>query len=395
MSSPLAVLRATAAGLCLLALGACGRGGQPPAPPPPAVAVMTIGSSPVPNVIDLPGRIAAIRTSEVRARTDGIVERRLYQEGTDVRADQPLFQIDPRDKRAALQQAQAALQRAEAARTNAQQVVGRYSPLVSARAVSAQEYDSAITQLRQAEAGVADAKAAVARAQLELDYATVRAPIAGRAGRALVTEGALVSAAGATLMTTIDQLNPIYAVFTQSSSDMMNLMRQVRSGQLKLPSLDNAEVRLVLEDGSEYGPIGRLDFTDQSVDPTTGSQVLRATFTNVNRTLLPGQFVRGRIYAGTIVAGIKVPQRAVQISNEEAMVFVVGRDDVVAPRPVELGSLVGGDWIIRSGLKPGDRLIVDGWMKARPGQKVRPTAGGAGAPGPAGAAGRTAPPPAR
>lgn len=375
--------RALIAGACLVALAACNRQPERPAPPPPAVVVVTVRAEPVPNIIELPGRIQAIRTSEVRARTDGIVERRLYTEGTDVRAGQPLFAIDPRDKRAALQQARAAQQRAEAIRVNAEQVVARYQPLVAARSVSAQEYDAAVAALRQAEANVADAKGAVARAELEVEYTTVLAPIAGRVGRALVTEGALVSAAGATLMTTIDQLDPIYATFTQANSDMMRLAEQVRAGEVDLPSLDAADVRLVLEDGTEYGPVGKLGFTDLQVDPTTGSQILRATFPNGSRTLLPGQFVRGRIHAGTIKAGVRVPQRAVQISNEEASVFVVGADQMVAPRPVELGALVGADWVILSGLKPGDRVIIDGWQKARPGQKVNPSERQGGRQGPA------------
>lgn len=372
--------QAAIGGLGLVA--ACGGKQEAPTPPPPPVVVETVGASAVPNIVELPGRIEAIRTSEVRARTDGIVERRLYHEGTDVKAGQPLFLIDPRDKRAALQQAQAALQRAEAARVNAQQIVGRYKPLVSERAVSAQEYDSALSDLRQAEASVADARAAIARAQLEVDYTTVRAPIAGRVGRAQVTEGALMSAAGATLMTTIDQLNPIYAVFTQSNAQSMELMQRLREGSVVIPQFDRVEVRLVLEDGSEYGPIGHLDFADQSVDPSTGSQVIRAQFTNIERILLPGQFVRGRIYAGTMPKGISVPQRAIQIGNGEATVFVVGSNNVAIKRAIDLGALVGGRWVIRSGLKAGERIVVDGWNKISEGMKVNPSgAADAGAKG--------------
>ena len=344
-----------------------------PAPPPaPVVDVVTVTPGSVPNIVELPGRIEAVRSAEVRARTDGIISRRLYQEGTDVREGAPLFQIDPRDKQAQVQQARAALQRAEATRQNAAAVVQRYQPLVSDRAVSALEYDNARSALRQAEAGVADARAALARAELELGYTLVRAPISGRVSRAQVTEGALASAASATLLTTIEQMEPIYAVFTQSSSELQHLLAQARIGAVDLPTLSRIEVRLVLEDGSEYGPVGHIDFADQSVNPSTGSQTIRATFANPARALLPGQFVRGRITAGTIGNGISVPQRAVQISNQEARVAVVGADGTAQLRTVMLGGQVGSRWVIRSGLKAGERVIVDGWQKVQAGQKVQP-----------------------
>lgn len=232
-----------------LALVACGQESsqqQQAAPPPPLVTAITVQSAAVPNIIELPGRIEAIRTAEVRARTDGIVEARLYREGTDVAEGQPLFRIDQRDYRAQVQQAQAALARAEAARVNAASIVRRYQPLVSERAVSAQEFDAAQSTLRQADASVADARAALSRAQLQLSYTIVRAPIAGRVGRAQVTEGALVSATQATPLTQVDQLSPIYAVFTQSSAALSELIQQARSGGLALPDLSHITVRLTL-----------------------------------------------------------------------------------------------------------------------------------------------------
>lgn len=374
-----------------LALASCGGGAeQPPAPPPPLVSVVTIQAQSVPNIIELPGRIEAVRSAEVRARTDGIIERRLYQEGTDVREGTPLFLIDPRDKRAAVQQARAAVQRAEATRVNARQVYERYRPLISERAVSAQEFEAAQATLRQAEASVADARAALTRAELELSYATVRAPISGRVGRAQVTEGALASATQATPLTTIEQLTPVYAVFAQSSTELQTLLTRARNGELKLPTLTGVEVRLILESGEEYGPVGRLNFADLSVDPATGSQVLRASFVNPDRRLLPGQFVRGRLSAGT-VNGFMVPQRAVQINGTNASVSVVAQDGSVSTRQVQLGGQSGANWIIRSGLKAGDRVITEGWQKVQPGGKVRvqgeqPAA--AGAPGRAGPAGQ-------
>lgn len=342
----------------------------PPAPPPPLVDVIQVTTGSVPNIIELPGRIQAVRSAEVRARTDGIIARRLYQEGTDVAEGTPLFQIDPRDKRAQVQQARAAVQRAEAARENAAAVLRRYQPLVSDRSVSALEYDNARSSLRQAEASVADARASLARAELELSYTLVRAPIAGRVGRAQVTEGALASAAGATLLTTVEQLQPVYAVFTQSNAELQSLLSRARGGDINLPQLSRVEVNLVLDDGSEYPQVGHLDFADQSVSPTTGSQTLRASFANPERRLLPGQFVRGRIVAGTIAQGISVPQRAVQIADQAASVMVVDRAGETQRRSVTLGGLMSGRWIVRSGLKAGERVIVDGWHKVQPGQKV-------------------------
>jgi len=354
-----------------LVLASCSQQEQP-APPPPPVDVVTVRTDDVPNVVELPGRIEAVRTAEVRARVDGIVERRLYQEGSDVPAGAPLFLIDPRDKQAQLAQAQAALNRAMAARANARSIVTRYEPLVSRKAVSAQEYDSALSDARQADASVSDARAALDRARLELGYTTVRAPIAGRVGKAQVTEGALVSASSATLLTQVNQLSPIYATFTESSSKLLDVQQLTKSGALRIPNVDAIQVRLVLENGTEYALPGHLDFADQTVDPSTGSQTLRARFLNPDRMLLPGQFVRARIIAGSRRDGIAVPQRAVQISNEEASVLIVGPDDIVTKRTIELGGQSNGKWVVQSGLKPGDRVIIDGWMKVQPGQKVAP-----------------------
>jgi len=355
----------------LLLLASCGRQEEQAAPVPP-VDVVAVRTGDIPNIVELPGRIEAVRTAEVRARVDGIVERRLYQEGSDVPSGAPLFQIDPRDKQAQLAQAQAALNRATAARANARSIVARYEPLVSRKAVSAQEYDAALSDARQADASVSDARAALDRARLERGYTTVRAPIAGRVGKAQVTEGALVSASSATLVTQVNQLSPIYATFTQSSSKLLDLQRLTRSGALHIPDLNAIEVRLVLENGETYDLPGHLDFADQSVDPSTGSQTLRARFPNPERILLPGQFVRARIVAGTRRDGIEIPERAVQISNEEASVLIVGRGNVVAKRTIELGGQSGGKWVVLSGLKSGDKVIVDGCMKVQPGQKVTP-----------------------
>ena len=352
-------------------LAACSAKSPPGPPPAPDVTAIVVKASDVPNVIELPGRVEAVRTAEVRARVDGIVQRRLYQEGSDVRAGAQLFQIDQRDLRAALDAAQADLRRIEAARVNAAQVVGRYEPLVSRKAISAQEYDAAVSALRQAEAQAAQARAAVDRSKLQLSYTAVEAPIAGRVGRAQVTEGALVSSAGATLMTTVEQLAPIYVTFAPSSSSILDINARVRAGVLKIPQLNDVEVHLILENGAAYGPTGHLDFADRTVDPTTGGQTIRALFPNPDQILLPGQFVRGRIYAGVVQNGVRIPQRAVQLSNGQARVAVVNRDGTVSSREVELGDMDAADWVINSGLAPGDTVVVDGWQKVQPGQKVR------------------------
>lgn len=358
-------------GVALL-LSACSGSAAPPAPPPPEVTVITVATQPIVNVIELPGRLQAIRTSEVRARVDGIVQRRLYTEGTDVTAGQPLFQIDPRELRAKLSAAEATLSRAEATEANAQQDVTRYKGLVAQQALSQQEYDAAVARLRTAQADVAQAQAQIAAAKLNLGYTTVTAPISGRAGRAMVTEGALVSGAGATLLTTIEQIDPIYANFSQSSSDLLALRNRIASGAIQVPAPNNVPVHLVLEDGSVYGLPGRLDFVAMNIDEATGTAALRAEFPNPQRTLLPGQFVRARIEAGVQANGLLIPQRAVQVSPQGATVMVVNPKSEVEVVPVKVGALEGGSWVIQSGLVPGQRVIVDGLQKAVPGKMVKP-----------------------
>lgn len=349
----------------------CSKEEAPQTPQLPIVNVETLEPRSLPNIIEMLGRIEPVRTAEVRARNNGIVQRRLYKEGTDVKEGAALFQIDPREYRAQLQQSEATLQSAMASQKNAASVVKRYKPLLAERSVSAQEYDAAEADLRQAEAQVAEARAVLAQKKLQLDYTTIRAPIAGRVGRAQVTEGALVSGDEATLMTRVDQLAPVYAVFTQSNSAILDMIEQVKSGLIKIDNLENIEVRLVLDNGREYGSVGRLDFTDQAVDPQTGSQLVRAEFPNPDFVLASGQFVRVRVSAGTVKSGLAVPTRAVQLQGSQASVSIVGPEDAVVARQVQLGPQVDGRWVIQSGLKIGDRVIVEGWQKARAGQKVR------------------------
>jgi membrane fusion protein (multidrug efflux system) len=356
----------------ILALG-CSRGtpATTAPPPPPEVRVMMVSSQTLANIVEVPGRLQAVRTAEVRGRVNGIVQRRLYLEGSDVRAGQPLFAIDPRELRAQLNAALATMARAQATAANARQVVTRYQGLVAQKAISQQENDAAVAQLRTAEADVAQSRAQVESAQLNLSYTTVTAPISGRAGRADVTEGALVSAASATLLTTVEQVDPIYANFSQSSSDLLAIRTEIASGALKVPAaLRQVAARLVLEDGSVYGPVGHLNFGDLAIDPATGTSAIRAQFTNPNRVLLPGQFVRVRVEAGVRPRGLLVPQRAVTVAPQGASVMVVGAKDVVTNRPVTLGDLHGGSWIILSGLAPGDRVVTDGLQKVQPGKRV-------------------------
>lgn len=355
------------AALCLLA--ACSAE-APPERPPPEVRVVEVEPHAVANRVEVPGRVQAVRTAEVRARVDGIVQRRLYDEGSDVEEGRELFLIDRRELRASLTAAEAALARAEANQANAAQDVARYEGLVAEQAISEQEYDAAVARLRTAEADVAQMRAQVEAARLDLGHTTVVAPISGRAGRAQVTEGALVSASAATLLTTIEQLDTVYVNFSQSSADLLRVRREISAGTLSLPESRRYEVTLVLEDGSIYDHVGLIDFFDLSVDLQTGTMAVRAEFPNPDRILLPGQFVRARIEAGQLSSAVLVPQRAVQLTAQGARVYVVDDDGLVATQPIAVGSLHEGDWIVEDGLAAGDRVIVDGLQKIRPGQAV-------------------------
>ncbi len=339
--------------------------------PPPEVEVVVVRTEPVANVIELPGRVQAVRTAEVRARVTGIVGELLYREGSDVRAGQPLFSIDPRELQASLAAVQATLQRAEASATNARQDVERYRPLLKDQAISKQEYDTAVARLNTAEADVLQARAQVASGKLSLGYATVTAPISGRASRAQVTEGALVSATEGTLLTTIEQTSPVFVNFSQASSDILALRRQMASGVLQVPAFDRVQVELELEDGSLFSQTGRLDFLDLALDESTGSAALRAEFPNPGGLLLPGQFVRARIFAGTRTDAILVPQRAVNVGAQGGSVVVVNAENLAEARPVKLGDLRGANWVVTGGLKPGDKVIVSGLQKVQPGKPVK------------------------
>lgn len=370
-------------GGALASLAGCGGNAGPGAAmPPTVVTVEEVHATAVPNLVELPGRVEAVRMAQVRARADGIVERQLYVEGTDVAAGTPLFQIDPRDLQARLQQARAALASARAARGQTASLRARLSTLVQRKAVSVQEYESAQASFQQADAALLEAQAAVDRAQLQLDHATVRAPIAGRVGRAAVSEGALVSAASATLMTQVDQLDPVYVVFQPSNAAFTELERSIEAGRIVLGDGKHIGVTVLDDEGTPLPVRGVVDFTEKAVDPATGSRTLRASFDNTPRRLLPGQFVRGILAVGTLRDGISLPERAISIAEDEASVMTVNADGVAMRQPVTLAGQAEGRWVVQSGLTPGQKVIVDGWHKVQPGQHVQARAAQAAAPAP-------------
>jgi membrane fusion protein (multidrug efflux system) len=365
-----------AAALTLL-LSACGKesGNAPPAGgmPPAEVGVVTVTPGDVGLVTELPGRLEASRVAQVRARAAGIVLQRLFREGSDVRAGQPLFRIDPAPYAAASASAQAALARAQANLGQAAALAERYKPLVEANAVSKQEYANAVAAEKQAEADVAASRAAVQTAQINLAYASVTAPISGRIGRALVTEGALVGQGEATPLAMIQQINPMYVNFTQPAAEVLQLRRALAQGQLKRAAgADSALVHLVLEDGSEHPNPGRLLFSDLSVDPTSGQITLRAEVPNPNGSLLPGLYVRVRLEQAKAGNAVLLPQQAVSRTAQGDSVMVVGADGKVSPRPIKVGGEQGGQWVVLEGLKTGEQVMVDGFQKLRPGAAVKP-----------------------
>ncbi|GAA3974595.1 efflux RND transporter periplasmic adaptor subunit [Allohahella marinimesophila] len=359
--------------LAVMLVAACGEKEEAqPSPPPPAVEVLSLEAQPVSNIVELPGRVEAVEMAEVRARVDGIVKERLYEEGTRVDAGEKLFQIDPRQMQAELNAAEAMLARARATARSAAQDVERYDGLVEKQAISEQEFDTAQARLRTAQADVAEAEAALEAVKLNLGYTSVESPISGVAGRAEVTVGALVKAGEATLMTSVEKLDPVYVNFSQASADLLALRADIASGELDLPDGSRVEVRLLLENGSEYPHPGYVDFLAMSIDESTGTVAARAQVPNPDRALLPGQFVRTKIYAGKRVDGLVVPQRSVIMTNSGASVMLVDKDDKAESREVSLGNMQNGNWVVQDGLEAGDRIIVEGWQDARPGEPVRP-----------------------
>ncbi|MBJ2251702.1 efflux RND transporter periplasmic adaptor subunit [Pseudomonas sp. MF6784] len=355
-----------------LALGACGNSaGDTPEMPLAKVRIETLEAKPLSISSELSGRIVAPRIAEVRARVAGVVLQRVFNEGHDVKQGDVLFRIDPAPFKADLDSAQASLRKAEANAFQARLQEQRYSQLVEGNAISAQDYDNARAAARQTAADVAANQAAVQRAKLNLGYATVTAPISGRIGRALVTEGALVGQNEATPMALIQQLDPIHADLTQSTRELNDLRRAFRAGHLKQVGQDQAKATLIQDDGSLYPLPGKLLFAEISVDPGTGQIILRSEFPNPDLDLLPGSFIRVRLEQAVDQQGLSVPQRA--ITRDSAgipMVLLVDAEQNVSQQPVELGAAINDRWVVNSGLKAGDRIIVEGLQHARPGEKV-------------------------
>ena len=368
-----------AAALLAITLAACGdkpQGAAPggaggSAPPPPEVGVVTVQPGTVSLTTELPGRLEPSRVAQVRARATGILNKRVFTEGSDVRAGQVLYQIDSAPYQATQQSAQAQLAQAQAQLANASAMVTRYRPLVAANAVSKQEFDAAVAAEKAAQAQVAAGRAAVRTANISLGYATVTAPISGRIGRSLVTEGALVSAQEGTQLATIQQINPLYLNITQSAAEVMQLRQALQSGKLaRAGGAEAAKVQVLLENGQVYGQTARLLFTDLSVDPATGQVNLRAEVPNPGGLLMPGMYVRARVEQAEVDNAILLPQQAVTRGSHGDTVMVVAPDGAVAPRPVKIGGQKGTQWIVTEGLQPGEQVMVEGAMKLMMGAKV-------------------------
>jgi membrane fusion protein (multidrug efflux system) len=348
---------------CLLLLAACNQATpqNPQTPPPPEVTVIEVHPRSVPLRRELVGRLAPTRVAQVRARVAGIILKRVYKEGTDVKQGDVLYLIDPAPLEAALHAKEAALAKAQADATNAAVIAKRYRELSAKQLISTQDRDTALANERSTAAAVKQAQADVESARLDLGYATVTAPIAGRAGRALVTEGALVGEGEATQLTTIEQIDPIYINFSQSVAELRDLQSNSQP----------TRVDVLLPDGKPYPEAGTLDFSDLAVDPLTGAISLRAIMPNPDHALLPGMFVNLRLTTGTVDNAFVVPQAALERDNQGAYVLVVDADGKVAQRRLQIRSMTRSDWIVTGELVDGDRVIVEGLQKVQPGATAR------------------------
>jgi len=373
-NTPLALLAAAAAALTLTACGndAGQAKAQGAGAPPPAVTVIETSASSIPLINELPGRTTPYLVAEIRPQVTGIVQKRLFKEGGEVKAGQPLYQIDPATYQATYDSAKAALARAEATLKSASLTAQRYQELVKIQAVSTQANDDAQAALQQAKADVASAKAAVTSAKVNLDYTRLSSPIEGRIGRSSVTRGALVTANQTDALATVQQLDPIYVDLTQSTTALLDLKQKVAAGKVttndgKMP------VMLMFENGTQYAQAGTLAFSEVTVDETTGSVTLRAEFPNPDGTLLPGMFVRARIQQGETTRAVLVPHPAVsRDARGNAVVMVVGAENKVEARIVTTDRVMGDQWVVTDGLAGGERIIVEGLQKVRAGMVVTP-----------------------
>ncbi|MGT2436362.1 efflux RND transporter periplasmic adaptor subunit [Bradyrhizobium betae] len=357
----------------LLSLAACGEQSQAPAAQQmaPEVGVVTLKPQEAKISTVLPGRVVAYQVSEVRPQVTGILLKRNFVEGTEVKEGAQLYEIDPVQYKAALASADAAVQKAEATLVSVKLKAQRKTQLLQTNAASQQDVDDAVAAYKQGEADLHAAQANRDTAAISLDRTKVTASISGRIGKSTITPGALVTASQATAMTTIQQLDPVYVDLDQSTSEMERLRSQIASGKLKRPA-EGVQVELLMESGKTYGHKGKYGFTDASVNENTGSVSSRAIFANPERTLLPGMYVRARIVAGVDPAAILVPQRAVSRNPlGQAVAMFVDKDGKIEQRTLELGEEVDGNWLVQSGAKSGDRLVVDGTQKVRPGAAVK------------------------
>jgi len=355
-------------------LASCGSRSSPPAPPGPVeVGVVTVNPAPLTLTRELPGRTAPFRSAEVRSRVNGIVQKRLFTEGSDVKEGQKLFLIDPAPYEAELDRARAALARAEATLAHAKVVAQRHATLIQTNVVSQQDHDNAMAALKTAEADVAAARAAEQAARINHGFTTVTAPVSGRIGRAAVTEGAYAQASQATLLAVIQQIDPMYVDLSQSADEVLRLRRSIEAGKLQGNAGGKAQVRLVTDDGRDYPLPGTLQFTDVTVDPGTGSITLRALFPNPRGELLPGMFVRARIEEGVNPAALLVPQVGVTRDQKGLPIaLVVNGEKKVERRSIVTDRAVGNAWLVTEGIRPGDQVIVEGVQKVRPGALVNP-----------------------
>jgi membrane fusion protein (multidrug efflux system) len=377
MHRPLVVLALSTA---FLAAGACSKqeggaqGGPGGGMPPPEVGVVVMQQGDVPIAKEAVGRLSAFRSADVRARVPGVLQRRLYEEGTDVRKGQALFQIDPAQLSAAAAQAQGALAQAQANAANSHAAAERARGLIGAKFISQADYDNAIAAERTSAAAVKAAQASVQAAQINLGYATVRSPISGRAGKQQVTEGALVGQGDATLLTTVDQLDPMYIDFSVGVTELANLRKLAPSGSA-------SGIQVLLPDGTPYDRAGTLDFSGNTVDPSTGAVQLRARIANPDGVLLPGTFVTLRAVLGQQHNAFLVPQVAVQRDGKGAYVMVVGKDGKVARKDIQTGVQQGSNWVVAGGLVEGDQVIVSGLQRVQPGMPAKAVPAEGAAPG--------------
>jgi membrane fusion protein (multidrug efflux system) len=366
-------LRAAVLLIAAATLAACSEKAPPPKAAPPEVTVVTVQPRNLRYFYEQVGQAAGFRETEVRSRVSGILLKRLYREGQEVKEGDALFQVDPEPYKAALDQAKGALRQQEAAVERTRADRERIEPLFKENAVSRKDYDDARSAFDSASAAADSARAKVTEAELNLGYTLVRAPIAGIASKEARSEGSLVATSGdASLLTTIAQLDPLYVNFSYSESEKLAYEDSIKAGRMAAPTTKRVEARAKLADGRDFGGVGYVDFADSRVDPKTGTIRARAEFPNPKGEILPGQFVRVAIDVGTFTNALAVPERAITQQQATRLVLVVNDKNIVEPRPVTLGLRLGGEVLLYAGVKAGDRVIVDGLFKARPGAEVKP-----------------------